>query len=264
MRKFWSWLGLNLGKHWIVVLAIGAVLTVGLGLRHHQARVLDRSGQLPQQERPGLQGQRRLPEPLRRRGDAHPRHDGQGPHGRRALHARRTSASGRPSRSSCAATSTIAQRRHPAHRARSSTTTSCSSPTGDPTQSVAGKILLGAARPGEDRRPGKRHATPTLRKTLTRIERDPCRQRIARQPEVRRLPAPRQPGTRSASRCAPFFPDDRHAQMVTRLHGQPVDQGRGRGRRLRRDRDRASSHFANAHDSPRRARRCCSRTSTTT
>ena len=31
MRKFWSWLGLNLGKHWIVVLTIGAVLTVGFG-----------------------------------------------------------------------------------------------------------------------------------------------------------------------------------------------------------------------------------------
>ena len=31
MHKFWSWLGLNLGKHWIIVLTIGAVLTVGLG-----------------------------------------------------------------------------------------------------------------------------------------------------------------------------------------------------------------------------------------
>ena len=31
MHKFWSWLGLNLGKHWIVVLTIGAVLTAGLG-----------------------------------------------------------------------------------------------------------------------------------------------------------------------------------------------------------------------------------------
>src|SRR4249920_3248001 len=31
MDRFWSWLGLNLGKHWIAVLAIGAILTVGLG-----------------------------------------------------------------------------------------------------------------------------------------------------------------------------------------------------------------------------------------
>jgi uncharacterized protein len=32
VRRFWSWLGLNLGKHWIIVLTTGAVLTVGLGL----------------------------------------------------------------------------------------------------------------------------------------------------------------------------------------------------------------------------------------
>ena len=31
VHKFWGWLGLNLGKHWIVVLTVGAVLTVGLG-----------------------------------------------------------------------------------------------------------------------------------------------------------------------------------------------------------------------------------------
>src|SRR5262245_52953357 len=31
MDRFWSWLGLNLGKHWITVLLIGGLLTVGLG-----------------------------------------------------------------------------------------------------------------------------------------------------------------------------------------------------------------------------------------
>ncbi len=31
MHKFWGWLGLNLGKHWIIVLSLGAVLTLGLG-----------------------------------------------------------------------------------------------------------------------------------------------------------------------------------------------------------------------------------------
>ena len=31
MHKFWSWLGLNLGKHWIAVLLVGRSLTVGLG-----------------------------------------------------------------------------------------------------------------------------------------------------------------------------------------------------------------------------------------
>ena len=31
MHKFWGWLGLNLGKHWIRVLVIGAIVTVVLG-----------------------------------------------------------------------------------------------------------------------------------------------------------------------------------------------------------------------------------------
>ncbi len=31
MHKFWSWLGLNLGKHWIAVVLVGGCLTLGLG-----------------------------------------------------------------------------------------------------------------------------------------------------------------------------------------------------------------------------------------
>ena len=31
MDKFWAWLGLNLGKHWIAVLLVGGLMTVGLG-----------------------------------------------------------------------------------------------------------------------------------------------------------------------------------------------------------------------------------------
>ena len=31
MHRFWSWLGLNLGKHWIVVMVVGGILTLGLG-----------------------------------------------------------------------------------------------------------------------------------------------------------------------------------------------------------------------------------------
>jgi hydrophobe/amphiphile efflux-3 (HAE3) family protein len=31
VHKFWGWLGLNLGKHWVVALLTGAVLTIGLG-----------------------------------------------------------------------------------------------------------------------------------------------------------------------------------------------------------------------------------------
>ena len=65
------------------------IVTARARLRHHQARVRHRPGQLPQQERPGLQGQRRLPGPVRRPGDAHRRHDGRGPHGRPSCSPRR-------------------------------------------------------------------------------------------------------------------------------------------------------------------------------
>src|SRR5215471_5813786 len=31
VQKFWGWLGLNLGKHWVLALLTGAVLTIGFG-----------------------------------------------------------------------------------------------------------------------------------------------------------------------------------------------------------------------------------------
>jgi predicted RND superfamily exporter protein len=31
VQRFWSWLGLNLGKHWIAVMVIGGIVTLGLG-----------------------------------------------------------------------------------------------------------------------------------------------------------------------------------------------------------------------------------------
>ncbi len=31
MQRFWSWLGLSLGKHWIAVMVVGGILTLGLG-----------------------------------------------------------------------------------------------------------------------------------------------------------------------------------------------------------------------------------------
>ena len=31
LQKFWRWLGLNLGKHWVVVLVVGGLTTIVLG-----------------------------------------------------------------------------------------------------------------------------------------------------------------------------------------------------------------------------------------
>ena len=63
----------------------------------HQARLRHRPGLVPEQGRAGLQGQRRLPGPVRRPGHAQPVHDGGRADGRRPLHARehRAHAAGR-------------------------------------------------------------------------------------------------------------------------------------------------------------------------
>ena len=160
VQKFWRWLGLNLGKHWIIVLVGRRAGHRRARLRHHEPEVLDRPGQLPQQERPGLQGQRRLPEALRRRGDGRARHDGQGPHRQRAVHPRRTSRSGHASSKQLHDSGKVVNVVTPL-TALQFNDALVRSPAGDPTQSVAGKILLGASRPRPVAGRTGRSATPT-------------------------------------------------------------------------------------------------------
>ena len=86
MQRFWSYIAVQLGKHAGWVDGHRAAGHHRARPRHHAARVRHRPGQLPQHERPGLQGQRRLPGPVRRAGDVHRDPDGRGPHRRRAVH----------------------------------------------------------------------------------------------------------------------------------------------------------------------------------
>lgn len=91
------------------------------------------------------------------------------------------------------------------------------SPTGNPTESVAGRILLGAR--GRDPDPQSQATRlADAAKTLERLSAVPEGQRNFDNPEwVRFLLFDNRGEIRKSLR--PFFPDERHAQLVTRLTG---------------------------------------------
>ena len=202
--------------------------------RHHEARVRHRPGQLPEQGRPGLQGQRRLPGALRRPGDGHAGHDGRGQRVAELFTPENVAKWEARSRRSCAGTEGVvfgvvtpahgdAVHAEPRH-ARD----------GDAAEGVAGQVLLGATE--RDPQPGGQAAR------LGDVARD------ARAPHRH----PRGPSATSATPTGydfllhdnqgeirkslrPFFPDEQHAQMVIRLPGNPDIEAEGaRPRRPRR------------------------------
>ena len=67
MESFWRNAGVQLGKHWKVVLVVVAVITVVLGDRCDPHPVRHRPGQLPQPRLADRDRQRRVPGQLRRR-----------------------------------------------------------------------------------------------------------------------------------------------------------------------------------------------------
>ena len=262
VQRFWSRLAVQLGKHAIARLGGRADHHRGLGFGITKLEVLDRPGQLPQQERPGLQGQRRVPEAVRRRGDGHARHDGHGPHGRRALHARehRAVEGGREAR--CADSgqvvnvvsplTALAVERHARARARPAI----------PTQSVAGKILLADVARETRRPPARPRAAPTPATTLhAHQRRSPSPSARSTTPSTSTSCSTTTRAT-SASRCSRSSPTPA-TRRWSRGSRQRVDQGRGRRRRLRAGR-RGQAALRRTRRSRRPARRCSSRTSTTT
>jgi len=101
-----------------------------------------------------------------------------------------------------------------------------SSPTGDPTQSVAGKILLGNST---------RAATPEARaartddalETAARLAAIPSDQQVLTNPAYVDFLLHDNTGAIRKPLLA-NFPDDRHAQIVTRLHGNASIKDEGR------------------------------------
>jgi hydrophobe/amphiphile efflux-3 (HAE3) family protein len=91
------------------------------------------------------------------------------------------------------------------------------SPADKPTESVAAKILLGATA-REPTAAGKEARTKASLATLVRLQTIPAERRVLTDPEwVDFLLHDNDGSIRKSLR--PFFPDDRHAQMVVRLPG---------------------------------------------
>ena len=232
MHKFWSWLGLNLGKHWIVVLTIGAVLTVGLGygitkleFSTGQDSYLNKSDQV-YKDNVAYQnlfgGQAMLTLVTMDKG--HTVSELFTPENIRQLQAVEKQLRGQRAHR---------QRRQPAHRARVRRRAR-PQPVGRPDPERRGQDPARRGRAGEDAgRPGG----PQRRRgaDADAAQRDPAGAASARQPEVRRLPALRQPGQdpQAAARVLPRRPPRPDGHAARR---EPVDQGRGRRRRLRHER----------------------------
>ena len=196
--------------------------------RNHAAEVLHRPGQLPQQGRAGLQGQRRLPAAVRRPGDVDRHHDGAGPHGRRALRRHRPGPvhtlprrphEDRPGQ----------RRRHPAHdpavRRRARVEPERQPDDEHRREGAARRAGRGTAGIARGRGPDHGRA-----RDAGAARRDPRGAAHARQPRVGQVPPLQQPEPDPArpeiGHPRPPACPDRHAAA-----GQPVDRVRGEGLR---------------------------------
>lgn len=223
MRKFWSWLGLNLGKHWIIVLTTGAVVTVGLGFgitklefSTGQDSYLNKSDQVYKDSvaYQGLfGGQAMLTLVTMDKG-----HDVIELFG--AENVRQWQTLEKQLRSSKHVLDVVSPL-----TALEFDDALVRSPSGDPTQSVAGKALLGAIT-REKSAAAKALRNADAAKTLSRLNAVTPDQRVLTNSKwVDFLLHDNQGHIRKPLRA--FFTDDRHAQLVTRLKGNQsiIDEG---------------------------------------
>ena len=215
MQRFWSWLGLYLGRHWVVVLVVGTVLTVGLGLgatrlefATGQDNYLNKSDQVYEDNvayQDLFGGQAMVT--LITMDEGHTVSELFTPEGidQFRTFSRTMAESGQ---ADSVVTPLTALEFNDALVA---------SPTGDPTQSVAGRILLGAtARDTSPEGQAARNEDATT--TLTRLDEVPVDQRRLDDPAYVDLLLYDNTGA-IRKPLLPSFPDERHAQIVTRLHG---------------------------------------------
>ena len=215
MHKFWGWLGLNLGKHWIRVLVIGTVVTVVLGygitnlkFSTGQDTYLNKSDQV---YKDSVAYQKLF--------------------GGEAMLTLVTMDKGHTVKElftpdNIAQWKAIEKRLHDSGQVVNAVTPLTAlqfndalvlGPNGDPTQGVAGKILLdGVARATTPKDAAARNADAAT--TLTRISAIPVAERTLDNPEYVDFLLHDNTGAIRKPLLA-NFPDDRHAQIITRLPG---------------------------------------------
>ncbi|MDQ1534207.1 MAG: uncharacterized protein QOF28_1968 [Actinomycetota bacterium] len=215
VRKYWSWLGLNLGKHWIIVLTTGAVVTVALGLgipklefSTGQDSYLNKSDQVYKDSvayQDLFGGQAMLTLVTMDKG--HTVNELFSTENLRKWRAVEQKL--RDSGKTVSVVSPVTALEYDDALVRS--------PSGDPTQSVAGQILLGAI--ARDKSPaGQAARNADAAKTLSRLTAIPVAQRVLDNPKYADFLIHDNQGKIRKSLRA-FFTDDGHAQMVTRLPG---------------------------------------------
>ena len=219
MERFWSWLGLNLGKHWVLVLVVGTLLTVGLGLGATQLEFatgqdsyLNKSDQVYEDNvayQDLFGGQAMVT--LITMDEGHTVAELFTPDGIEQF-------------------TTFSKTMEDSGQVESVVTpltalqfndALVTSPTGDPTQSVAGQILLGASqRDTEGAAVRQEDATATL----ARLDEVPPADRTLDNRDYVELLLHDNTGAIRKPLLA-NFPDDQHAQIVTRLPGnQTLDE----------------------------------------
>jgi hypothetical protein len=224
LQRFWSWLGLNAGKHWVVVVLVGLVLTLGFGygitkleFATGQDSYLNKSDQVYKDSvtYQGLfGGEAMLTLVTMEKG-----------HKVNELFTPQNIERWNAAEAKLRADKDIVSVVSPV-TALKFTDALVSSPNGDPTQSVAGKILL-AAQARDPSAAGVKARTADNIKTLTRLGAIPPAERTLDNPAyVDFLLHDNQGNIRAALRSN--FPDDRHAQMVVRLPGNASIKDEGK------------------------------------
>jgi uncharacterized protein len=215
VQKVWSWLGLNLGKHWIVALLIGAVLTVGIGFGATklkfdtgQSSYLNKSDQVYKDSTAyqKLFGGEAMVTLITMK-PGHTVKELFTADGIKQFQNVSKQLDGTDSVVSVVTPLTALQFNDALVR----------SPNGDPTQSVAGKILLATTARDKSAAGQKARGADSVT-TLTRLTKIPADQRTLDNPEYVDFLLHDNTGAIRKPLIA-NFPSERHAQIVYRLPG---------------------------------------------
>jgi hydrophobe/amphiphile efflux-3 (HAE3) family protein len=229
VHRFWGWLGLNLGKHWITVLLVGGIITVGLGFGTTKLKFsTDQSNYLNTSDQ------------VYKDNVAY-----QHLFGGEAMVTLVTMDPGHTVAELFTADgikqwTKIADAVHASHQALNVVTpltalqwndSLVKGPNGDVTQSVAGKILT-ADLTRDPSRAGQAARQASALATINRINAIPIAQRTLDNPKYLEFllydnPMPNNPKP-IRTPLLPFFPDARHAQMVVRLLGNESIKDEGK------------------------------------
>jgi predicted RND superfamily exporter protein len=224
VQRFWDWLGLNLGKHWIVVLVIGAVTTLALGFgitklefSTGQENYLNKSEQVYKDNvayQKLFGGEAMLSLTTLQPG-----------HTIAELFTPDNIAKWKAVEAKIRANPRVLDVVSPLD-AMEWNAALVHSPDGDPTHSPAGKAIAGALARDKSAAGSKARATDGLQ-TIARLNAIPAGQRTLDNPKfVQFLLYDNQHKIRKP--LLAIMPDPRHAQMVTRLVGNQsiVDEGK--------------------------------------